>query len=81
LLQPITNAPGSPYIIQNPGGYLGMVNKAGSQVNSSSPLNTLFDGLITNLWSGLYGPLTLDSGGYLGGTDSANSVSEDVFVS
>gem|GEM_PF-2659602 len=81
LLQPINNAPGSPYVIQNPGGYLGMVNQAGSQVNSSSPLNTLFDGLITNIWSGSYRPLTLDSGGYLGGTDSANGVSEDVFVS
>ena len=70
LLQDITtpNSPVALYVIQNPGGYV--------TTNVSSPLATVFDGVIGTLWGPGAPTLTINSGGGFGTT-----APQDVFAS
>ncbi len=74
LLQDITTAGSAvpQYVIQNPGGYLAQYTAA----SQASRLNTVFDGIISKLWSTTSAPtLVINTGGALG------SVPQDTFTS
>jgi Divergent InlB B-repeat domain/IPTL-CTERM motif len=84
LLQQVSAA-GSPlpqFVVQNPGGFLGQNTPA----TQASRLNTVFDAVITTLWTATIPPtvLALDTGGALGGTAGppvVPSIAQDVFTS
>lgn len=62
LRQDITtpSSSASQYVIQNPGGYVA--------TNTTSSLNTVFDGVIGTLWGASAPTLTINSGGAFGAT-------------